>query len=289
MNIPKVEFQPPTPNNIGIEVIELSKLYNRSFQDHDPSMPHRVEFHCLIYIEEGQGTHFIDFNQYPVKTGNLIFVNKHQINAFDFNNQPKGKLLLFTDGFIEDIRANIRTPLFAPTHLITSYTPVVTLSSSTMNSCETLLQEIIKEQLNANCETQIVQLLFSSLLLILTREKPNVYSNHLSEFRSKKFLQFMSLIEDNYTSTRDASAYADMMHMTYKSLNQICKLASNQTAKQLIDAHTILEAKRKLIVERVQVQTLAYDLGFDEVTNFIKYFKKHTLLTPSKFKASLKG
>lgn len=289
MKIPNVEFQPPTQNNIGIEVIELDKLYGRSIRDHNPSMPHRVGFHCLIYIEKGYGAHFIDFNHYPVEAGSLIFVNKHQVNAFDFKNKPNGKLILFTDEFIDGVRTNIRTPLFAPTHLITSYMPVFTLSDSVKSSCETLLQEINKEQINPNCEKQIIQLLFSSLLLILTRERPNVYSNHLSESRSKKFLQFMSLVEENFISKRDASIYADMMHMTYKSLNQICKLASNQTAKQLIDAHTILEAKRKLIVENLQVQTLSYELGFDEVTNFVKYFKKHTLLTPSKFKASFKG
>jgi len=289
MEIPNVEFQPPTKNSIGIEVIELDQLYARSFKDHDPSMPHRVEFHCLIYIEKGSGSHFIDFNKYPIGEGSLIFVNKHQLNAFDFKNQPKGKLILFTEDFIEGVRTNIRTPLFAPTHLTTSYMPVFTLSDSVKISCEALLQEINREQNNPNCEKQIIQLLFMSLLLILTRERPSVYSNHLSESRVKKFLQFMSLIEESFISTRDASIYANMMHMTYKSLNQICKLASNQTAKQLIDAHTVLEAKRKLVVESIQVQTLAYELGFDEVTNFIKYFKKHTLLTPSQFKASLKG
>ena len=77
--------------------------------------------------------------------------------------------------------------------------------------------------------------------------------------------------------------------MTYKSLNKICKLAVNQTAKQLIDAHTILEAKRKLVIEGIQVQELAYELGFEEVTNFVKYFKKHTLVTPSQFKENFKG
>jgi|TARA_B110000902_G_scaffold265723_1_gene350866 AraC family transcriptional activator of pobA len=51
----------------------------------------------------------------------------------------------------------------------------------------------------------------------------------------------------------------------------------------------VLEAKRQLVVENIQVNQLAYALGFDEVTNFIKYFKKHTLLTPTQFKKSVEG
>jgi len=78
-----------------------------------------------------------------------------------------------------------------------------------------------------------------------------------------------------------------MLNITYKSLNEICKLATNNTAKQLIDLETVLEAKRKLAVEDILIQTLAYELGFEEVTNFVKYFKRHTGLTPSQFKKNL--
>ena len=98
----------------------------------------------------------------------------------------------------------------------------------------------------------------------------------------------MLLLEKNYTTLRDAKAYAELLSLTYKSLNEICKLSSTQTTKQLIDAHTILEAKRKLCIDDIRIQQLADELGFDEVTNFVKYFKKHTLLTPTQFKKSLK-
>ena len=290
MNIPKVEFHPHRSENIGIEVIWLNDLYNRATpSDHNPSLPHRVEFHCFIYITKGEGAHFIDFNHYPVQEGSCIFVNKHQVQAFDFKSRPEGYLILFTDEFIDVIRTNIRTPLFLPTQLITTYLPTFTLTSALKLSCESLLLEINNEQERTAADPLVMQLLFAALMLKINREKPGGYTQNLSEARIKKFLQFMQLVEDRHSKTREASDYANAMHMTYKSLNEICKLASSQTAKQLIDAHTVLEAKRKLIVENPQVQTLAYALGFDEVTNFVKYFKKHTLLTPSQFKASYKG
>ncbi len=75
-----------------------------------------------------------------------------------------------------------------------------------------------------------------------------------------------------------------MLHISYKSLNQLCKQASGQTVKQLIDAHTILEIKRRLIIGRDKIQEIAYELGFDDVTYFVKFFKRHTQLTPSQFK-----
>jgi len=289
LEIPKEEFRFPSAGNPGLEVLDLDTLYKRmSLCKHDPSLPHRIKFHTLIYITQGEGAHFIDFNKHPYQAGSFIFVNKNQIHAYDLANRPQGKVMFVTQEFIDTIHANIRLPFFTPTHLVSAYLPVFTLNQSLKESCEALLQEISKEQNSANCDNLLVQLLFSALLIKLTRERVCDHSEHLSESRAQKFTQFMLLINEHFTATRDASAYAAMMHITYKSLNQICKLACSQTAKQLIDAHTILEAKRKLAVDSYPVQQLAYQLGFDEVTNFVKYFKRHTLLTPTQFKECFK-
>ena len=97
------------------------------------------------------------------------------------------------------------------------------------------------------------------------------------------------LVESNYTVSRNASFYADEMGISYKSLNKLCKLVIQKTAKQLIDEFTIIEIKRSLIVEKIEVKEIAYELGFHEVTNFIKYFKRHTLITPFQFKINHRG
>ncbi|MGB2684580.1 MAG: helix-turn-helix domain-containing protein, partial [Olleya sp.] len=67
-------------------------------------------------------------------------------------------------------------------------------------------------------------------------------------------------------------------------LNTICKATIAITAKQFIDQFVVLEAKRLLINSEIKSTELAYSLGFEESTNFVKYFKKHTGFTPNKFK-----
>ena len=290
MQIPEVPFISKRPELTGIDIFELKDLYDRHGSlKHDPSKPHRVEFHELIYINEGQGKHFVDFNEYDIKEGSFVFVQKHQVQAFDFKRQPNGLIILFTDEFLADIRTSIRIPALMPNNLTSLYAPVIDIKKQLKKSCESLLSELVLEQEACPKEGLLMQLLFSTLLIKTTREMPDATSNNLSEVRLRKFHHFLQLIKDRNNPSREASDYAALMNMTYKSLNEICKLASKQTAKQMIDAEIILEAKRKLAVEDIQVQVLAYDLGFDEVTNFVKYFKKHTLLTPSQFKQTFKG
>jgi AraC-like DNA-binding protein len=289
MKIPDVQFKSKTSELTGIETFELDQLYKRqSSLSHDPSSPHRVEFNGLLYITQGTANHFIDFNDHPIKAGSFIFIQKNQVQAFDFVNRPQGFVILFTDEFFADIQTKIRLPAIMPNNLTSLYNPVVNVENQLKASCEALLLEITVAQNNNESDDLLIQLLFSALLLQVMRKIPQAQSKNLSVSRAKKFQDFVRLIEDKGITSREAADYASLLNMTYKSLNQICKLASNKTAKQLIDFETILEAKRKLAVENIQVQALAYELGFDEVTNFVKYFKRHTALTPSQFKASLK-
>ena len=88
----------------------------------------------------------------------------------------------------------------------------------------------------------------------------------------------------HFTESRNADFYAKKMNITYKHLNVICKEVVNITAKRFIDEFVILEAKRQLINSAVKSTELAFSLGFEEPTNFIKYFKKFTGLTPNRFK-----
>ncbi len=288
MKIPEVQFESTKPELTGIEIFELNKLYERqSSLNHNPASPHRVEFNCLLYITEGSGEHFIDFNHHPIKAGSFIFIQKHQVQAFDFTHCPQGLVILFTDMYFAELQTKIRLPSIMPNNLTSLYDPVINVSSQLKSSCEALLNEIIVEQKSKDSDGLLMQLIFSALFIKIMKEIPQSQTKNLTDVRSKKFYDFIRLIEDRSITSREANDYANLLNMTYKSLNQICKLASNKTAKQLIDLETILEAKRKLAVENIQVQALAYELGFDEVTNFVKYFKRHTALTPSEFKASV--
>lgn len=291
MQIPQISFNPKAHKSIGIEVVELSDIYTRSINSeiYSAGKPHRIGFHNLVYISEGCGHHIVDFNTYHVEAGSVVFINKNQVQAFDLDNKPQGKVIIFTDEFMNSILSTVKLPMFAPHFLFKSYSPVVALSHELNSTFSTLLSEIENEFALATPNTHFMDLLFCAMLTKMTALAPDTYMSQLSERHTAVFIQFTQHLALNFTQLRDAVGYAKMLNLTYKSLNQICKLATGQTAKQLIDAYIILEAKRKLSIEHIRVQQLAYELGFEEVTNFVKYFKNHTKLTPTQFKNSIQG
>ncbi len=283
MNIPNVGFNHNKSNNVELEIIELSSLYERTSLSHDPEAPHRVSFFMFLYIEEGKGTHMVDFQKYPFRAGSMIFVQREQVHAFDLSLKPKGKVLLFTQAFLDNVHTNMRLPNYTPTHLNQQHTPLLYLDAVNNKRSQTLINEMITEIKLDNSDPLLIMYLFSALALLLHRLRPEVRHDKLSTEQSLKLARFFALMQEHFEHIRDANWYANQINTTYKTLNQVCKVATGLTVKQMIDAFTLIEMKRRLIVTNAPSQQIAYDFGFEDASNFVKYFKKQTTLTPSQF------
>lgn len=288
-DIPKIKFNAESETNFGFEIVPIEKIkQNKLLYDHNPELPHQLKFYNLIFFTEGEGKHFIDFNWYPIKKNNLLYLTKDQINAFDFSENLKGFCLLFTeDFFIEcfsSLPNRVKFRLFNPE----LFSPILEIpeESDFKNYFNLLKKELLKTVVFNQ------KAIVKSLFIILT-SKAEYYKKHQtlhikSSSKIKLLQKFTTLLDQKHAESRSADFYATELTITYKHLNTICKELLHKTAKNVIDDFIILQAKRNLINSTIKSNQLAYKLGFEDPTNFAKYFKKHTGLTPISFKNQLK-
>lgn len=284
VSIPNIGFNHQQSNHADIQVLDLAQLSQRKDLKHSPEQPHRVSFFGIIHIEQGSGRHMVDFERYSFRTGSVIFVQREQIHSFDFSQEPTGKVILFTQAFLDQIHANMRLPNYTPTHLNVRHSPLTQLNDIEHSQVKTLIEQISHEIELTQSDPLITMYLFSALALSLHRLQPETKQDRLSQNQSIRFARFFELMQQNYHKIRDANWYALQLNTTYKTLNHIVKLATGLTAKQMIDAFTIIELKRLLVVSSTTTQQMAYDFGFDDASNFVKYFKNLTQVTPSQFR-----
>ena len=62
--------------------------------------PHRHRFHEMVWIEEGEGSHTIDFIDYPLIAGRIYLITPGQIHQWK-RNRMKGYVIQFTDSLLE--------------------------------------------------------------------------------------------------------------------------------------------------------------------------------------------
>lgn len=285
-NIPNIAFNSKNQENKGIEILTIESLsVRKTYMVHDPEKAHQVAFNMIVLYTAGASKQLVDFVWHEVPKNTIIHLSKGQINAFEFTIGLKGYILLFTDDYLKkQINALPKNELIRlfDAHL---FSPIIKLpeNSNVAHYFELFYDEYTNEKEVYNQENTF-RALHSIIFSKLERLKQYQTIPLKSTDKLNNFLTFKSLLEDNFNKSRNADFYANALNITYKHLNTICKDTIAVTAKQFIDQFVVLEAKRLLINSEIKSSELAYSLGFDEPTNFVKYFKKHTGLTPNNFK-----
>lgn len=128
----------------------------------------------------------------------------------------------------------------------------------------------------------MLKTLLKVLLLHLIRYQNQSFLEQ--DLNQKRVFQFLELMETHFLEHTNADFYADEIGISMKRLNQILKEKLNLTAKQIIQQRQITEAKRSLVRSEITTKELAFKLGFDSISSFSRFFKKHIGVSPSVFR-----
>ncbi|NRR90727.1 helix-turn-helix domain-containing protein [Winogradskyella undariae] len=287
-NFPNISFKiTEGSKSTGFDFIRVAEIFERIKKDpnHNPHQPHRISFFALLLVTEGEGEHQVDLKNYKIKKGSVLKIAKGQVNAFKDHTTYDGYLVIFTEDFV--LKYFSKSSIEFISHLYNYHISDPLVENSSLNN---FFLERITEEINSKntyAQNEIVAKILELFLLKLERE---TYNSPLKTFNKKHqtlFIDFKNLVEENYTKTRNVKDYAESLNISTKHLNTIVRAITLNTAKHFIDNYVILEIKRVIFSSTISLKEVSYQNGFDEVTNFTKFFKKHTGLSPKEFKSTL--
>jgi len=169
--------------------------------------------------------------------------------------------------------------------------PIISLDDQEQSKFKTL-HEVFLDELNTkdNIQAEMLRMLMARFIIKCTRllktqervvETPK--SSKVDLLRS-----FNLLVEEHFKSEHSVAFYADKLYKSPKTLsNSFAKL--NISPLQIIHQRIILEAKRLLTYSNKSAKEIAFEVGFEDASHLSRLFKKHTNLSPSEFKKSLKA
>lgn len=246
--------------------------------------PHRVDFYQVFWFQEGSPEHIVDFRPIKVQPGSLLFINKNSVQLFDTKTKFRGKAILFTDAFY--CKTDLDTQFLKSSILFNDLLSVtqINISNSIVETIISQLESELKEKKDAY-QSDIIRNGLRNLLLHSERERRK---QGFIELKKDADLEYALLLKDllnrHFIRHKKVGFYAAEMHISTKRLNQTTSRIFGKTPKNIIDDRVMLECKRLLVYTSRSVKEVAYLMGFEEPTNFIKYFKKHTGKTPVEFR-----
>ena len=241
---------------------------------------HRHDFYFILALKTGDGNHEIDFVSHSISDNSFFFLRPGQVHRLSLKTGSEGYLMEFGKDFFHTNGNN---------HLLrkAANKSFCQLNINTSNKLQTILSSIYEEYRNQQEGIQEVikaNLLIFFIELVRQRQHIENHKNARNDYAQERLQDFLELLETEISKHKQVSHYADKLNLSQFQLNSITKTLVGKTAAGLIDDHILLESKRYLLATSNQVNQIAYHLGYEDVSYFIRFFKKHTGHTPDMFR-----
>lgn len=270
--------------NLEFEILDLSTI----FQEKKKMMiePHRAQFYHILWIEKGSGTHFVDFNPVTIENNTIIFIPHNCVNVFDKNGVYEGKIILFTNNFF--CKNNNDLNYLQTSLLFSDLYNIAKIKGNPGTSVLGVYFKNMEAEYQHSPDSAQFQILHNMLHVFLLQAEREMRKQGFEELKPSANLDYLigfkNLLENNFRHEKSVNKYASQLGISEKQLQKATNTLLAHTPKQIIDERVLLEAKRLLVHSTQSVKEIAYGLGYDEPTNFIKYFRKHTGFTPLEFR-----
>ncbi|WP_316820240.1 helix-turn-helix transcriptional regulator [Pedobacter gandavensis] len=246
---------------------------------------HRHSFYYVLVLEKGSGEHRIDFETYMIQDYCLFFMRPGQVHEIVISSESTGYLLKFSKDFYAPTEASSKQVLRK-----ISNKNFWVLEEGKMKEILLILSNIFREnnaQQERYLETIQAYLSVFFIALLRQREAKDLENSH-HDYMQERLEEFHELIRISATQHKQLSYYSQQLNLTPYQLNAITKTTLGKTSREVIIDYLILEAKRNLLASSNQVSQIAWHLGYEDVSYFVRFFKKHTGYSPEAFRKNFK-
>lgn len=257
-----------------------------------PHYPSRLGVVCLYVCLKGEGTMWLNLQEYKVEAGMMgVILPEQIIQQGRYSDDFSGLFIVVSKDFVDGILPTMQK-LF-PVFLLVKDHPCIHITSEEEQSfCQyhSFLRSKVRQQ-GHPFRREVAQ----GLLLSLFYEIYGIYLQRNLEVKGpenlqeEQFRQFMRLVTEHCKQERSVSFYAGEMCLSSKHLSAVVKRVSGRTAGEWIDSLVVLEAKVMLKSSEASIQEIAEELHFANQSFFGKYFKQHAGMSPKAYRKQQVG
>lgn len=283
-NIPIRNIKTTKEASLGkFSIRKVQDILNGNDLQHDL---HRHNFFFILLVQAGEGIHKIDFTSYPISERSVFILRPGQVHQLQLKAGATGYLMEFDATFY-----NPPDKLSAQRLLKASRKHFCEFEPGRFEKLRYLLAGIFEEhnnQLHGYRDAIRAALEMFFIEFVRQSNEPHITATSANTYTQERFEEFTELLEKNISAQKQVSYYTNSMNLSSYQLNEITKTSVGKTASALIDEYTLLEAKRHLLATPNQVKEIADQLGYEDPSYFIRFFKKHAGLSPDAFRKNFK-
>ncbi|MBU2995248.1 helix-turn-helix domain-containing protein [Cellulophaga baltica] len=215
----------------------------------------------------------------------VYFKPLNEVFSSSLKTDTKGLVLYFERDFIEEDDEEYALDILNLFKL--SSDSILKIKEKDFTAIATVLSLIKEEYKHKENAYLLIKTLLKVLMLKLIRIQNSGYLKQ--DLNQKRVFLFLKLMESNYIEETSGDYYAQQMGISEKRLNQILKEKLNLTAKQVIQQRQVTEIKRMLKQSSITLKEMAFYFGFESLSSFSRFFKRHAFMSPSEYKEMIES
>lgn len=231
-----------------------------------------VQFHVFIFCTSGAGRHMVDFREHQLNTGTAVWIRPGQVQRWsETHDDFDADVVVFESSVIPDL------PLFDQ---FIGTTTIIELGEDAHRLQQ--LMDWITVDLETHNDHAMAAAVVSVILRLFAR-----YARSGSEVNDSPSRRLTTLFVDSvqtHIDQRSVAWHAGEIGASPRSIARATAKVLGHRPKDVIDANVILEARRRLAWSKDDIATISRDLRFSEASNFTKFFRTRTGVSPSVFR-----
>lgn len=280
-------YAPPLGYELDLEVMSTSEMRRRATAGREPA-PHRIDFHLLLAVTNGQCEHWVDFTAQACRPGSWLIVRPGQVFRFSNTSNWHGWMVLFRPQFLLPAGRTARDHDPATVAIVENFVNHIQLSAIEQEICVAGVEQISRDCQHAEPGVEVRALLRHQLSTVLLRLRLAHLRHQESVVASPRsqacFNRFREAVEMDFASTHQVGVYARRLGYSEKSLSRSTLESVGVTAKTYLSQRICLEAQRLLVHTTLPVSEVAAQLGAQDAANFVKFFKRRAGYSPTEFR-----
>jgi len=269
-------YKGKTNEYLQLEHINNNKNYTPKEQLESPL--------TFLWFKDNNQNITVDDVKIQTKTNEIICLTEfHKVNISTVSN---AKMIRFNRSFYcvidHDSEVGCKGVLFFGA----SQLPKFIIPEDELEKFQTIWKMFELEiQSQDDLQLEMLQSMLKRFIILCTRiyKSQNNYTA-LENGKVDIVREYNFLVEQNFRTKHTVAEYADLLNKSPKTLSNLFSKLANKTPLQYIQDRRMLEARRLLRYTDKSVKEIAYEIGFEDLQTFSRFFKKQEGVSPTDFK-----
>lgn len=255
--------------------------------------PLRLDGLFLAIREKGYSTFSINLKEFQVGPNDLIIGSPGDLMQSSISEGAYlSQTMMVSSNFLKEMYIGLNS--FMPFFTSHKDRPVFHLTNGEVEELKAyflLIKDVVEK--DDYFRIDILKRLLAAYLYklgsIIYRHRPELQAEASKPLKREEILfkEFIRLVSEHHRKERRVDFYAEQLFLSPKHFSTVIKKVSGKTAGQWIDEYVVLEAKALLRYSSMSIQEVAYYMNFPNPSFFGKYFRHHTGMSPSEYKAQM--